>query len=66
LGVEAGVKMGLWGGSLILGLVLFMIAWSYFIGSDAVTLSLFLIILLVAIFSVIIIFKPQERLSTKP
>jgi hypothetical protein len=66
LGVETGVKLGLWGGSLILGLALFMIAWGYFIGSDAITLSLFLIILLAAVFSIIIIFKPQKRLSTKP
>jgi hypothetical protein len=66
LGVEAGVKMGLWGGFLLLSITLFIIAWGYLVGSDAITFSLFLIVSLAIIFLVLVIFNPQKRLNKNP
>jgi hypothetical protein len=64
LGVESGIKIGAWGGFLLLSLTIFIIAWGYFVGSDAVTFSVFLIVLLAIIFLLLIILKPQKRLRT--
>ncbi len=37
-----------------------MLAWGYFVGADAVTFCLFLIISLAAAFSVLIIFRAKR------
>jgi len=63
VGLESGIKLGLWGVFLMLSISLFIIAWGYFIGADAVTFCIFLIILVAVVFPVIFISGCTKKLS---
>ncbi|MGD6853239.1 MAG: hypothetical protein ACQCN6_14370 [Candidatus Bathyarchaeia archaeon] len=61
LGLESGVKLGLWGSFVALSLTFIMLAWGHFVGAEAVTFCLFLIISLAAVFSVIVVVRTTAK-----
>ncbi len=61
MGIESGIKLGIWGVLVMLSLSAFMISWGYFVGADANTFCLFLIISLAVVFAALILFRTLKR-----